>query len=121
MNDQKYVCVDLDGTIAHYKEWEGETKFGDPVEGVQEALGKLQSAGWKVIIYTTRGNQKLVEKYLRKHSVPFDYINKNPGQPKNALGGKPYADAYIDDRGIQFNGNWQAAVSEVLHLVVANL
>lgn len=115
MSNQKYVCVDLDGTIAHYKEWEGETKFGDPIEGVQGALSILRSAGCKVIIYTTRGNQKLVEKYLQKHSIPFDYINKNPDQPKNAFGGKPYAEAYIDDRGIQFNGNWQATVNEVLH------
>lgn len=113
--NHKYVCVDLDGTIAHYTEWEGETKFGGPVDGVQEALGKLQKVGWKIIVYTTRGNQKLVETYLKKHAIPFDHINRNPEQPKNAFGGKPYAEAYIDDRGIQFNGDWQATAEEVLH------
>lgn len=115
MNNKKYICVDLDGTIAHYKEWQGETSFGDPIEGVQSALGQLRTEGWKIIIYTTRVNQALIENYLNRNSVPFDYINHNPDQPENAIGGKPFADAYIDDRGIQFNGNWQSTLNEVLH------
>lgn len=115
MSKQKYVCIDLDGTIVHYKEWEGETIFGDPVEGVQNALGELKSEGWSIIIYTTRGNKELIADYLRKNSIPFDYINENPDQPKNAFSGKPYAEAYIDDRGIQFNGNWKATINDVLH------
>ncbi len=113
--NQKYVCIDLDGTIAHYKEWQGEEFFGEPVEGVQAALQQLRSHGWKIIIYTTRSNQPLIEGYLTKNSIPFDYINYNPDQPKNALGGKPYADVYIDDRGIQFNGNWPVTLNEVLN------
>jgi len=117
MSDQKYVCIDLDGTIAHYEEWKGETHFGEPVEGVQEALKQISYAGWKIIIFTTRANRKLVSEYLLSHSIPFDYINENPDQPKNAIGGKPYAEAYIDDRGIQFNGNWQETANEVIHFI----
>ena len=115
MSNQKYVCIDLDGTIAHYKAWEGETVFGEPIEGVQSALAQLQKENWKIIIYTTRSNQTLIEGYLKQHSIPFDYINYNPDQPENAIGGKPYAEAYIDDRAIQFNGNWPATVNELLY------
>jgi hypothetical protein len=115
MSDQKYICIDLDGTIAHYKEWQGEEVFGDPVEGVQAALNQLRQDRWKIIIHTTRSNEKLIEGYLNGHSIPFDYINHNPDQPKNAIGGKPYADAYVDDRGIQFNGNWSVTLNEILH------
>lgn len=115
MNGPKYVCIDLDGTLAHYKEWQGEEFFGQPIEGAQAALRQLREHGWKIIIYTTRGNQPLIEDYLKKNSIPFDYINYNPDQPPNAQGGKPYADAYIDDRGIQFNGNWPVTLNEVLH------
>jgi len=115
MDKQKYVCIDLDGTIAHYIDWQGETVFGEPVEGVQQALGRLQAEGWKIIIFTTRGNKDLIAGYLKNHKIPYDYINENPTQPDNAADGKPYAEAYIDDRGIQFNGNWPAAVNEALH------
>ncbi len=113
--NQRYVCVDLDGTIAHYQDWQGEEFFGDPIEGVQAALDQLRKHGWRIIIHTTRTNQTLIEDYLTRNSVPFDYINYNPDQPENAIGGKPYADAYIDDRGIQFNGNWSVTLNEVLH------
>ena len=115
MSNQKYVCIDLDGTIAHYEEWQGEDFFGEPVEGVQSALGQLRKEGWTVIIYTTRGNQTLIEGYLEKNSIPFDYINHNPDQPANAAEGKPYADVYVDDRGVQFNGNWSATLNAVRH------
>ena len=54
------VCIDQDGTIAHFDKWKGEENFGEPIEGVQAALERLQSAGWKIIIHTTRANQKLV-------------------------------------------------------------
>jgi len=117
MSDQKYVCVDLDGTILLYDEWRGENQFGKPVAGVQEALERLRSAGWKIIIYTTRSDNEAVSNYLKLHAIPFDYFNENPEQPKNATGGKPMADAYIDDRGIQFNGDWQKTATEVLLFV----
>jgi hydroxymethylpyrimidine pyrophosphatase-like HAD family hydrolase len=117
MSTPKYVCIDLDGTIAHYIDWQGETKFGDPIEGVKPALEKIREAGWKIIIFTTRSNTALIEDYLKKNSIPFDYINYNPDQPENAIGGKIFADAYIDDRGIPFNGDWQTTSDEVLHFV----
>lgn len=117
MSKQKYICVDLDGTIAHYKGWQGHDHFGDPIDGVQAALQRIQSAGFKIIIHTTRSNKDLISAYLNRHSIPFDYINENPDQPDGAIGGKPMAEAYIDDRAVQFNGDWQAAAHEALTLV----
>lgn len=117
MSNQKYVCVDLDGTIAHYKEWVSEDHFGEPIKGVQDAFAKLHKEGWKIIIFTTRGNHERIKNYLDKHSIPFDHINTNPEQPAGAEDGKPIADAYVDDRGIPFNGNWAATVDEVLKFV----
>ena len=120
MSHPKYVCVDLDGTIARYDGWVNETHFGEPIEGVQEALEKLQSAGWRIIIHTTRGNRDLIRKYLEKHAVPFDHINENPDQPPGASGGKPIAHVYVDDRDVQFNGDWSATVNEILNFVPWN-
>jgi len=89
MTHQKYVCVDLDGTIAHYEGWVGETHFGEPTSGVQAALERVRAAGWKIIIHTTRGNRELIRAYLEENAVPFDHINENPDQPPDARGGKP--------------------------------
>jgi adenylylsulfate kinase len=99
MTDQKYVCIDLDGTIAQYQDWQGETSFGEPVEGVQAVMSRLKAEGWKIIVFTTRSNTELIADYLKRNSITYDTINYNPDQPENATGGKPFANAYIDDRG----------------------
>ncbi len=117
MSRPKYVCVDLDGTIAHYTEWRGVEHFGEPIEGARQALEQLREKGWKIIIFTTRGDATAVGKYLDEHAIPFDYINFNPDQPANAIGGKVYADAYIDDRSIPFNGDWKSTLEETLRFV----
>ncbi len=117
MTYQKYVCIDLDGTIAHYDKWINEETFGEPVEGAQAALGRIRAAGWRIIIFTTRADKGLVARYLADHGIPFDHINENPDQPDNARGGKPFADAYVDDRGVPFNGDWEATADEVLRFV----
>ena len=64
-----------------------------------------------------RGNRELIRAYLEKHTIPFDHINENPEQPLGASDGKPIADAYVDDRGIQFNGDWAATAEEVLNFI----
>jgi hypothetical protein len=112
---QRIVCVDLDGTIAHYDEWKGETHFGEPIDGVAEALSKLKENNCLVIIYTTRADKALIKLYLETNKVPFDFINENPNQPANAIGGKPFADVYIDDKAVQFKGDWSKTIEEVLN------
>ena len=111
---QKIICIDLDGTIAHYQEWKGEAYFGDIIPGTANALTELKKQEWLIIIYTTRTNVEFISKFLLENNIPFDYINENPYQPENAIGGKPYADIYIDDRAIQFNGDWEKILQEVM-------
>ncbi|MBK9055351.1 MAG: hypothetical protein IPL78_31960 [Chloroflexi bacterium] len=115
MSNKKYICVDLDGTIAHYDVWIGPEHFGEPIDGVHEALKALQEAGWLIIIFTTRHQVDLIRRYLESHQIPFDYINENPDQPDGAWAGKPFADVYVDDRAVQFNGDWLATLQEVTH------
>jgi len=117
MSRTKYVCVDLDGTIAQYKGWLDETHFGEPIPGAKEALERIRVEGWKIIIFTTRGNRELIKAYLEKHAIPFDHINENPNQPPGTSKGKPVATAYVDDRGIQFNGDWARTTEEILNFV----
>lgn len=107
------ICVDLDGTIAHYTDWQGEDTFGSLVPGSREALESLKAKGWLVIVHTTRASKSKVEEYLKSHGVPFDYINENPFQPENARGGKIYANVYVDDRAIEFSGDWKKTLLQI--------
>jgi len=108
---QKIICIDLDGTLAHYGEWKGESYFGDAIKGAKEALQKLKEKNWLIIIFTTRTDKEKIKNFLNDNELEFDYINENPHQPENAIGGKPYADVYVDDRAIQFNGDWDKVVN----------
>jgi len=101
-DDLKIVCVDLDGTLAHYDEWKGIENIGEPIEGAREFMDALRSEGFHIILYTCRmrgrrGNEmidvsKIIVEWLRKHAINVDDIWGNEG--------KPFAHAYVDDRGV---------------------
>lgn len=107
------ICIDIDGTISHYIDWVDSKTFGDVLPHCAETIHHLKADGWFVIIFTTRGDNNEVSKFLTANNIPFDAINENPSQPDNAKGGKPYADVYIDDRAIQFDGDWAAAYEKI--------
>lgn len=96
----KVVAVDLDGTILH----DEFPEKGKPVDGMRKQLEALHELGWKIVIWTVRDENESVAAHLRKYDIPFDYINENPhGPPKTSR--KIYADVYLDDRAITFNGD----------------
>lgn len=37
MKTNKTVCIDLDGTLIHYEEWQGEEHFGHLLPGASDA------------------------------------------------------------------------------------
>lgn len=114
---KKIACIDLDGTLAHFEEWKGEKHFGNPIAGASEALKQLRKENWLLIIFTTRTNKEYIKDFLNNNDIPFDHINENPNQPENTIGGKPYADVYIDDRAIQFNGDWKKTVLDMKEFI----
>lgn len=107
------VCIDIDGTISRYIEWVDPKTFGDVLPHCSETIHHLKADGWYVIIYTTRADKNEISKFLEEHHIPFDAINDNPNQPANAIGGKPMADVYVDDRAIQFDGDWIGAYEKI--------
>ena len=109
----KTVCIDIDGTISHYIEWVDAKTFGEVLPHCAETIHHLKADGWYVIIYTTRADKNEIRKFLEANNVPFDAINENPNQPDNAIGGKPFADVYVDDRAIQFDGDWTEAYEKI--------
>ena len=113
MMTNKTVCIDLDGTLIHYEEWQGEEHFGQVLSGASDATKKLHEKGWYIIIYTTRANKSILTRFLSNNKIEFDAINENPYQPQNAKGGKPIAEVYVDDRALCFKGNWTQTIKEI--------
>lgn len=112
----KTICIDIDGTICQYLEWVSPYHFGKVLPGAKETINKLHNDGWYIIIFSTRSNKDIVGDFLRHNNIYFDSINENPFQPENALGGKPIADVYLDDRAITFRGDWSNAYTEIINL-----
>ncbi len=107
------IAVDLDGTICSYTEWKGEDVFGDVRPGCVEALVDLKKRGWRIVIFTTRGNTDRIAEFLNDNQVPFDHINMNPDQPEGTSG-KVIADVYVDDRAINAESDWPTILRNVL-------
>lgn len=105
----KIALVDLDGTIIEHDQADGEEfdiyHFGaikeDPITGVtsRDWMEKLEEMDYTVVVWTTRGNDEWVARYLDEKDIPYDYVNEHPQQPKNGSG-KLYGDLIIDDRAL---------------------
>lgn len=107
----KTIAFDFDGVLAQYDGWKGYQHLGKPIEGMREVLQQLKSDGWKILIYTTRGNAEIAE-WCKKYDMPVDYINMNPEiQGKNP--GKPIASIYVDDRAIRFTGDVKKLIEDI--------
>ncbi len=76
-------------------------------------MAELKKRGFVIVIYTCRANTWDVEKYLQEHGIPYDFVNENPYQPPDAHPRKLYADIYVDDRAISFQG-WEKTLPLLL-------
>lgn len=114
-NHVKTVAVDLDRVLFELPNgWQGHEYFGEFIPGGSSALYRLRNLGFKIVIYTTRNQPDLIEQELRRHDIPFDYINVNPNQPPEINPSKIVADYYIDDRAVHFKGNWEEVITEII-------
>jgi capsule biosynthesis phosphatase len=109
------ICIDLDGVICQLKR-PGQTYADvEPVPGAVDKLRALRASGHVVIIATARhmktcaGNEGLAVArigpvtldWLARHGVDYDEIHF----------GKPWADVYLDDNALRFEG-WDAIASD---------
>lgn len=116
------VCYDFDGVLSDYKSgWvEADIIPDEPVPGAIESLYHCLENGLKVAIHSARSGQHggigAMRKWLSKHDTQYrsDILNATGLPPEDLCAPliqrvefpiyKPAAWAYIDDRGIRFNG-----------------
>jgi hypothetical protein len=95
------ICIDLDGVLAKYDNWKGLEHFGEPIPGAVDFTRQMVKK-YRVIIFSSRTHEeegrdltdatKLVGSWLDRHGFAYDEIYTGRG--------KPFASAYIDDRGV---------------------
>lgn len=101
-NKSRVFAFDFDGVIAQYEGFISKEHTGTPILEVVKAIRTLKENGHKILLHSTRG-EALLRNYCAEHSIPFDYINKNPNlEGENP--GKPIASVYIDDRAVRYDG-----------------
>lgn len=103
--NSKIVCIDVDNTINKYPGWRNEgydVVDGEPIPGAKEAIKQLRNGGCIVLVHSTRcgysGGTVAITEYLNRYNIRVDGICSN----------KPPADVYIDDKGMTFDGVWDA-------------
>lgn len=90
-----YIAVDFDGTMVKH----AYPNLGDIIDEALETVLELMQAGHKIILYTMRSGERLVEavEYLEDHGVEFYGVNENKTQKYWTESVKVFANIYIDD------------------------
>ena len=103
-NELRWLLIDLDGTLAYSEPPDYELQ--EPIEGAREAMEKLTSKGWKIIIYTARPwiDYEIIENWLNKYQIPFRRI----------ICGKPLGKYIVDDRNLEFHGDWEETMRKIV-------
>ena len=96
------IMVDLDGVLNNYTQYD-ENVIPEIKEGAKEFLEKL-SEKYSLILFTTRNLQK-ASQWLIDNNL-FQYFD-------DVTSIKYPAYIYLDDRAVQFNGDFDKALSDI--------
>lgn len=100
------ICLDFDGVLHSYVSgWQGETAIPDPpIHGTDRAVERLR-ARYRVVVHSARcrteEGREAVQRWLEHHGITVDEVCEH----------KPPATAYVDDRGVRFDGDWEAVMA----------
>ncbi len=103
----KTLVIDLDGTLCEQTAGGEEYFTARPLQPMIDQVKEYKAAGWNIVIFTARGMRQFngdmreafihygmkTTRWLREHDVPFDVLQF----------GKPSADMYVDDKGVDFH------------------
>ena len=103
MTTKPNICVDFDGVLNNYKGYKGSDELYEPSTGAKKNKKKL-SEKYTVIILSARTPAKIYD-WLIKHDLS-QYVC-------DVTRTKPGAVAYIDDRALRFEGNYDKVLYEL--------
>ena len=96
------ICLDFDGVFNEYKGYDGDN-IGRPRPGIKEFLEQL-SQEYTIIVCSVRKFPMII-KWLEEHKLR-QYVT-------SVTSFKPPAIAYLDDRGIRFDGDYDKALKDI--------
>lgn len=96
------ICLDFDGVLNNYSGYDGEN-LGTPRPGAKEFLEELNK-NYRVVVLSARRYSHII-KWLNDYGL-WEYV-------ADVTSFKPPALAYIDDRGISFNGDYQEILEQL--------
>jgi len=96
------IMIDLDGVLNKYTKYEKDS-IPEIREGAKEFLEKL-SEDYELVLFTTR-NMKMSVKWLLDNGID-NYF-------KDATNIKLPAYIYLDDRAVQFNGDYDEILKSI--------
>lgn len=100
--DKPTVCLDFDGVFNTYNGYDGDN-LGKPRQGIKEFLEQL-SKEYSITIFSVRRYSKIIT-WLEDYNL-LDYVD-------NVTSYKLPAVAYVDDRGIRFDGDYNKALAQI--------
>lgn len=103
---KKTILIDLDGVLNNYCGNYKEDVVSEAREGVKEFLKKLSEI-YKIEVFTAR-NTKITVEWLIKNKL--DKYISNVTNVKN-----PFACVILDDRALNFDGDFKKAYDEIIN------
>lgn len=106
-NTKRTIILDFDGVIHNYNKWISvDVIDGRPVKGAREFINELRKK-YRVVIVSTRCNsdegQLAIRRWLNTYKIEVDLVTRN----------KPPAVCIVDDRAIQFNGDFDKILKQI--------
>lgn len=107
------VCLDFDGVIHAYERWTGKADIPNPpVKGIEGFMRELKELGYDIAVCSSRASEEsgriAIIQWMKKYDL-YKYV-------WCVSDVKPPAVAYVDDRGVRFEGDFGAALESIKDL-----
>jgi predicted HAD superfamily phosphohydrolase YqeG len=99
------IVIDWDDTLVYWR----DGPEGEWIPGAKEFLKFCKRQGWKIIVASARANFAEGEAQIRKTLDAARHMDVT-------IAPKPLGFAYVDNRGVPFDGNWSVARERVRQL-----